>query len=138
MNNYKFSDKSKYRLGTCHQDIQKVFEEVIKFFDCTILEGYRDNLRQDELYRQGKSQLKGGESKHNHQPALAVDVVPYPIDWEDTQRMTLFIGYVLGVSNYLYEKGEVDYRLKSGIDWDNDTQTKDTSFFDYPHFELVK
>jgi peptidoglycan L-alanyl-D-glutamate endopeptidase CwlK len=135
---YKFSDKSKYRLGTCHQDIQKIFNEVIKYFDCTILEGYRDDLRQNELYRQGKSQLKAGQSKHNHQPSLAVDAVPYPINWNDTQRMTLFIGYVLGIANYLYDKGEIDYKLVSGIDWDSDTQVKDTTFFDYPHFELTK
>ncbi len=37
----EFSNTSKARLATCHPDIQEVMNEVIKYFDCTILEGYR-------------------------------------------------------------------------------------------------
>ena len=37
----KFSDKSAARLATCHPDIQAVLNEVIKYRDCTILEGVR-------------------------------------------------------------------------------------------------
>ena len=37
----KFSEKSAARLLTCHPDIQAVLYEVIKYRDCTILEGVR-------------------------------------------------------------------------------------------------
>lgn len=134
----KFSDKSKYKLSTCHEDIQKIFNEVIKVFDCIVLEGHRDNERQNELFRQGYTKLKGGQSKHNFVPSFAVDIIPYPIEWENTRRMTLFIGFVLGVSEMLYKEKKIKYKLCSGIDWDGDTFIKDTTFFDYPHFELIK
>ena len=61
----KFSNRSAERLATCHADLQRLFNEVIKKYDCTILEGHRSNERQEELYRQGKSKLRAGFSKHN-------------------------------------------------------------------------
>lgn len=132
----KFSDNSKYRLGTCHEDLQEIFNEVIKNFDCTIVEGHRDNVKQNEMYRTGKSQLKGGQSKHNKQPSLAVDAVPYPSLYSDRELMILFAGYVLGISDRLLHEGRIKTKLRWGGDWDSDKQIKDTSFFDAPHFEL--
>lgn len=126
----KFSQKSADKLLTCDKRLQDVFFEVVKHFDCTILEGMRTPEKQKEYVASGRS--KTMHSKHLTFPSQAVDVVPYPIDWKDTERMTLFIGFVLGVAAM---KG---IKIKSGIDWDRDTQTKDTNFKDYPHFEVVK
>lgn len=126
----KFSDKSKYRLSTCHHKLQELFEEVIKYYDCSVIEGYRDNIRQDELYRTGQSHLKGGESKHNHSPSLAIDVVPYPIDWQDFNRFYHFTGFVKGVASQL------GINIRCGADWDGDNEFKDQKFHDMPHFEL--
>jgi peptidoglycan LD-endopeptidase CwlK len=72
----KYSNRSKEKLESCHHDLQKLFNEVIKYYDCTIIEGFRSNECQEELCCQGKSTLKAGKSKHNQNLSLAIDVAP--------------------------------------------------------------
>ena len=43
-----FSDKSLAKLATCDPLLQRVFREAIQNFDCTILEGHRDQARQNQ------------------------------------------------------------------------------------------
>jgi len=81
-----FGPKSKGNLGEAHQDLQKLFKKVVETYDCAVIEGYRGQEEQDSAYHSGKSKLKYPKSKHNRQPSLAVDVVPYPVDWEDTKQ----------------------------------------------------
>ena len=133
-----FSKRSEARLMTCHQDLQIVFNEVIKRFDCSILCGHRGFISQNQAYQEGKSQLKYPASKHNKMPSLAVDVVPYPVDWHDHDRFYLFAGYVLGIGDLFYHQGIITHRLRWGGDWDQDTNVKDQHFNDFPHFELIK
>lgn len=92
-----FSKISKDRLATCDERLQKVFNEVVKYFDCTIVQGHRGQAEQDAAYASGKSQLKWPNGNHNKFPSKAVDVMPYPIDWTDRERMTLFAGFVMGI-----------------------------------------
>lgn len=131
---YKFSQKSKTNLATCHPLLQLIFNEVINHVDCTVLEGHRGEKEQNEAFDKGFSKVKYPNSKHNQSPSMAADVVPFPIDWKDTQRFILFIGIVLGISKMLLNG--TNYELVSGIDWDNDLNIKEHSFLDYPHFEL--
>lgn len=131
---YKFSQKSKTNLATCHPLLQLIFNEVINHVDCTVLEGHRGEKEQNEAFNKGFSKVRFPNSKHNTYPSMAADVVPYPIDWKDTQRFILFIGIVLGISKMLLNG--TNYELISGIDWDNDLNIKEHSFLDYPHFEL--
>ena len=37
----RFSTRSKSRLNTCDEKLVELFEEVVKGFDCTIIEGHR-------------------------------------------------------------------------------------------------
>ena len=129
---FKFSTKSKTELSTCHEDLQRLFDKVIEGYDCSILQGYRSNEEQNKLFDEGKTKLRGGEGKHNQAPSLAIDVVPYPIDWNDKARFYHFIGYVKGVAKGL------NIKIRCGADWDNDNSFKDQSFHDLPHFELIK
>ena len=131
---YKFSQKSKTNLATCHPLLQLIFNEVINHVDCTVLEGHRGEKEQNEAFNKGFSKVRFPNSKHNTYPSMAADVVPYPIDWKDTQRFILFIGIVLGISKMLLNG--TNYELISGIDWDNDLNIKEHSLLDYPHFEL--
>lgn len=128
----KFSELSLRQLETCHPDLQRLFKEVIKHFDCRIVEGHRGRIRQNELYEIGKSKVDWPNSRHNSYPSEAVDVVPYPVVWEDTKRMYLFCGFVLGLAKMM----EIPIRL--GADWDGDTEVRDQKFNDLPHFELLK
>ena len=128
----RFGKKSRDQLATCDTRLQMVFNEVIKSVDCSILEGYRNEKDQNEAFRKGNSKVKYPNGRHNSKPCCAVDVLPYPIDWKDYERMTLFAGYVIGTAE------QMGIKLVWGNDWDRDFQTKDTSFKDYPHFELHK
>lgn len=132
----QFSKTSLGRLRTCHQDLQTIFNYVVKYFDCTVICGHRTKEKQDEVYRQGYSQVRWPNSKHNSNPSMAVDAVPWPIDWENTDRMKFFIGYVLGIARMLKDYGAIEHDLITGIDWDADTFLKDHKFSDHPHFQL--
>ena len=96
-----FGNRSKKRLSTCDDRLQKVFNEVIKHVDCSILEGHRDKDRQNKLYEEGKTKVKYPNGRHNRQPSSAVDVTPYPVDWKDRERQTLFAGFVIGVASQM-------------------------------------
>ena len=124
-----FSHSSWEKLGTCHEDLQRVFIEVVKTFDCTILEGKRSLERQRRLFARGKT--KTMNSKHLREPSQAVDVAPYPIDWYDLERFYFFGGYVLGVAQ------SMGIMLRYGGDWDQDWEVIDETWKDLPHFELV-
>ena len=125
-----FGKSSKKRLSTCDDRLQKVFNEVIKHVDCSVLCGHRGKDDQNKAYKEGKSKAKYPDGRHNRQPSLAVDVSPYPIDWKDLERQALFAGFVLGIAK------QMGINLIWGNDWDGDFETKDTGLKDYPHFEL--
>ena len=126
----KFGRTSRKRLETCDEDLQGLFQEVVKFFDCTIIEGHRDEATQNKYFDEGKSQVKYPNGKHNSSPSTALDCAPYPIDWEDTDRFYYFAGFVKGIA---YNMGIL---IRWGGDWDDDTNVKETKFKDLVHFEL--
>ena len=126
----RFGKRSRDRLSTCDKDLQMLFKEVIRYVDCSILEGHREKDRQNSLYEEGKTKVKYPRGRHNASPSRAVDVVPYPIDWEDRERMTLFAGFVLGIAN------QMGINIRWGGDWDQDFEVQDNMFDDFPHFEL--
>jgi len=125
-----FSKRSKSRLSTCDERLQEVFTEVIKHVDCSILEGHRSKERQNKLYDEGRTKVKYPNGRHNSSPSKAVDVTPYPVDWEDRERQTLFAGFVIGIGRGM------GYNLRWGGDWDMDFQVMDNRFDDFPHFEI--
>ena len=126
----KFGRKSRERFATAHPDLQKIFNEVIKYVDCSVLEGHRDERTQDRLFEEGKTKVRYPLGRHNTKPSRAVDVVPYPVDWDDRERFTLFAGFVLGLARGM------GISIRWGGDWDVDFQVSDNRFDDFPHYEL--
>ena len=127
-----FSARSREILETCDERLVAVFDEVVKHFDCTILEGWRSEEDQNEAFRTGRSKLKYPDGKHNKQPSFAVDVAPYPVDWENLDRFRYFAGFVMGIAS------QMGTRLRWGGDWDGDTELRDQKFVDLPHFEVLE
>jgi peptidoglycan L-alanyl-D-glutamate endopeptidase CwlK len=119
----KFSKRSKEKLDTCHMLLQDLFNEVIKHYDCTILDGYRDKQAQDTALKNGNSKLRYPMSMHNKQPSFAVDVMPYPIKWDDDKNNYMFVGFVKAVA--ITKR----INIRCGADWDK--------FIDIPHYELI-
>ena len=126
----RFGKRAKEGLATCDTRLQEVFNEVIKYVDCSILEGHRDKERQNQLYIEGKTKVKYPNGRHNSSPSNAVDVTPYPVDWADRERQTLFAGFVIGIAR------SMGITLRWGGDWDMDFQVMDNRFDDFPHFEV--
>ena len=133
-----YGKRSMTNLKQSHVDLQRIFQEVIKYFDCSIICGHRSKAAQNKAFKERKSKLQYPKSKHNKKPSMAVDAVPYPIDWKDTKRMLYFAGFVVGISHRLYDQGKISHLVRWGGDWDKDTQVNDQRFNDYPHFELYK
>lgn len=134
-----FSKISLERLQTAHVDLQVLFAEVIKGYDCSIVCGFRGEEEQDDAFLSGASTVKWPNSKHNSYPSMAVDAAPYEngIDWSREQGL-FFAGFVKGVAEMLYRDGRMKHKLRLGSDWDNDNDVNDEKFFDTPHFELIK
>ena len=125
-----FGRRSKKHLATCDERLQKVLKEVIKHVDCAVIEGHRSEERQNKLYEEGKTKVYWPNGRHNASPSKAVDVVPYPIDWDDRERFHLFAGFVIGIAK------SMGITLRWGGDWDQDWTVMDNKFDDFPHFEI--
>ena len=94
--------------------------------DVTIIEGLRTEARQAELVAQGKS--KTNYSKHLE--GKAVDLAPYPIDWEDRERFHYMGGMIRGIGQ------KMGVNIRWGGDWDSDGEVKDNGFDDLVHVEI--
>ena len=127
-----FGSSSRNRLDTCDKRLQEICDIVIEHYDFTVLEGHRSGERQNELFRQGKSKLKAGHSKHNSLPSKAVDLSPWPIDWNDTRRFYFLAGLIKQAAH------DLGIKIRLGADWDGDGLFSDQTFHDLPHVELVE
>jgi len=126
----RFGTMSLERLDSVEPALKSLFDEVVMHFDCAVITGHRGEADQNEAFDDGKSHLRWPNGKHNKSPSRAVDVAPYPINWNDTARFYYFGGYVLGVAQGL------GIRIRWGGDWDSDREVKDQTFNDLVHFEL--
>tara|TARA_R110002020_G_scaffold195157_1_gene396144 strand:- start:14728 stop:15126 length:399 start_codon:yes stop_codon:yes gene_type:complete len=128
----RFGKKSRSRLKGVHPKLVSVLNEVVKYFDITIIEGLRSQERQDELVEQGKSKTKFG----NHVKGRAVDIAPYPIDWDSRDDFHYLGGFVLGTA------AKMGINIRWGGDWSDSSlsksarTTKDNNFDDLVHFEI--
>lgn len=138
-----FNAKSLKKLSTCDPRLQDLFNEVVKNYDCTILEGHRGQVEQDAAFAAGNSQKKWPDGNHNKLPSMAVDAAPYPVEFPldtDTRGIKIkklmqfsrFAGYVLRIAETM------GLKLRWGGDWDMDLDLKDNSFDDLVHFEITK
>ena len=146
---YSFGRKSKERLETCHQDIQAILKEVIKYYDFSVLEGIRSDERQLQLFADGKSQLDGIIKRSKHQDSgdgvsMAVDIMPYkkgfnPFQSENGPKSFYYLaGLIQSTAQQLYKQGTITHVIRWGGNWDSDMDFfDDSNFFDLPHFELI-
>lgn len=124
----RFSKLSRERLATCHPDIQAVCNELIKQYDFSVLEGRRGEQAQNLAYKRGTSQVKYPHSAHNKIPSLAVDLAPYPIDWDNISRFNEMIIRFDTIANVLREEGVISSEFVYGGKW--------ATLKDWPHIEI--
>lgn len=127
---YKFSKRSIERLKTCHPLLAVIALEAIKEMDFVVICGHRTPEEQQALYAQGRT--KAGrivtnidgvtkKSQHNLKPSLAMDLAPYPIDWNDIERFKKLGALIKRIAK----------ENATPISWGGSWKMKD-----YPHFEL--
>ena len=121
----KFGKKSQKRLIGVDAKLVSVLNETIKHFDFTVIEGVRSLETQKKYVARGASKTL----KSKHIDGKAVDIAPYPVDYDDEERFVYLGGFILGVASQLGVK------LRWGLAGERDTYTKDTRFRDAGHFE---
>ena len=111
----KFGRRSRERLKGVDARLVSVLNEVVKYFDITVIEGLRSQERQNELVAQGKSKTKFGK----HVQGKAVDIAPYPIDWKARDDFHYLGGFVLGIA------AKLGVNVRWGGDWSSPSLDKD-------------
>jgi len=119
-----FGSTSKRRLGEVHLDLRMVMREAIKHYDFAVLCGHRGEAEQDDAFLRGHSGKQWPHSRHNAQPSLAVDIAPWPIDWNNLTEFAYMAGVVMACASTM------GIELRWGGRW--------RKLKDMPHFELVK
>ena len=117
-----FSERSRNRLLTCDSRLIAVCCDVIRHYDFSITCGHRGREAQEDAYEAGTSTLPWPHSRHNREPSLAVDVAPWPIDWNNEERFIELAGALI------YAARERDIDLTWGGHWKN--------FRDLPHLQV--
>ena len=65
-----------------------------------------------------------------HVTGKAVDLVPYPVDWNDLSKFDQVAKAMFAAAK------ELGVSIRWGADWDNDGNYREKGEYDSPHFEL--
>lgn len=120
---YKFGKRSEINLVSAHPDLERVARAAIKDYDFTVICSYRGRAEQEAAFRSGKSRARHGQSPHNFKPSLAIDIVPYPLNWNDTAAFEA-MGAV-----FMKHAARLGVRITWGRNF--------KGLVDMPHFELT-
>lgn len=129
---HRFGERSLKRLGEVDERLQEVVHALLPRvpFDLTVLCGHRTEDAQEAAVLAGRSKVRFPHSKHNALPSKAVDIAPYPVDWEDLKRFEQMGREAVKVGD------ELGTPIRWGADWDRDGSITDERFLDFPHLEL--
>jgi len=148
---YVLGKQSLKRLEGVHPDMVAVVKKAMEVMnewddegivstDFMVLEGVRTPARQKELYAQGRT--KPGNKvtwtlNSNHFVnkttgfGHAVDLVPYPVDWNDLKKFDRLARAMFTAAEAL------GIEIRWGADWDRDGKPRERGESDSPHFELI-
>ena len=131
---YKLGIKSLSKLNGVHPDLVKVVKRAIELSsqDFSVLYGVRTAEEQNSIYQQGRTKpgkivtYKDGYSKKsNHQVrgdglGYAVDLIPYPVDWNDWGKFESIDSAIQEAAN---ELGIVvqwggNWKMRDGAHWE--------------------
>lgn len=118
------SGRSLAEIATCHRDLRRLVEELWKDGHAFhVLCGHRDKVAQTRAYEAKKSKLPWPKSRHNTFPSRAMDLAPYPLDWEAVKEFDELAKIVLN------KAAMMGIKLVWGGSW--------KKLVDRPHFELA-
>lgn len=138
---FTLSKASLDKLQGVHPKLVDVVKRAIELTkqDFKVLEGVRTPERQKELYAQGRT--KPGPkvtwtltSNHFVNPKTgyghAVDLVPYPVDWETLSKFDAIQKAMFAAAK------ELGVTIRWGANWNRNGKPREKGETDSPHFEL--
>lgn len=155
---FVLGDRSRARLQGVHPDLVRVVQRAIQLtaVDFMVLEGVRSKERMCEVYGQGRTAAQcvakgvpavwakpnlpkvtwlNNPFMSNHRVMSdgfghAVDLVPYPVDWNDPKKFDAIAAAMFAAAD------ELGVDLRWGADWDEDGNPRERGESDSPHFEV--
>ena len=150
---FNLSQKSLDRLNGVDERLQRVVKRAIQLSkqDFMVLEGVRTKKQCMINYGKGRTiaqcVAKGVPAQYanpkaakvtwlnnpfasKHVSGKAVDLVPYPVDWNDLKKFDAIAQAMLQASK------ELGIAIRWGADWDNDGKPRERGESDSPHFEI--
>ena len=136
-----------------HPTLQKILNRAITISpqDFMVLEGVRSDEQCYINYGKGRTvaqcTAKGVPAKYaqpklakvtwlnnplssKHVSGKAVDLVPYPVNWNDLTKFDQVAKAMFAAAK------ELGVSIRWGADWDNDGNYREKGEYDSPHFEL--
>lgn len=132
---FRLGTRSLERLQGVDPRLVAVVKRAIELtpIDFMVLEGKRTLQRQQELFDQGRKtpgKIVTWTMKSKHIDGLAVDLVPFPVDWNDTRKFDQ-------IAKAMFAAGkELGVTIRWGADWDMDGNYREKGEYDSPHFEI--
>lgn len=128
----KFGKTSLEKREMLCKNLRLLVDEVIRYYDFSIICSHRGQEEQKSAYLSGASKAKFGQSAHNFYPSFAVDVYPYPVPKKQ-------VNGVIQLDSNSKEWDKMIFAFKSaaiklgieiecGIDW--------KKLVDKPHIEI--
>ena len=150
---YNLSQRSLDKLVGVDEHLQRVVKRAIQISkqDFMVLEGIR--TREQCMINYGKGRTvaqcvaKGVPAQYanpraakvtwlnnpfasKHVTGKAVDLVPYPVDWNDLKKFDAIAKAMLQAAK------ELNVPVRWGADWDADGKPRERGESDSPHFEI--
>nr|WP_313059986.1 M15 family metallopeptidase [Moraxella sp. CTOTU49097] len=150
---YQLSKRSLSRLAGVDDKLVAVVKRAIEIsqVDFMVLEGVRSKEQCMINYGKGRTaaqcSAKGVPAKYanpsaakvtwlnnpfasKHCEGKAVDLVPYPVDWNDLKKFDLIAQAMLQAAK------ELGVPVRWGADWNNNGKPRERGESDSPHFEI--
>ena len=150
---YNLSQRSLDKLVGVDEHLQRVVKRAIQISkqDFMVLEGIRSREQCMINYGKGRTVAqcvaKGVPAQYanpraakvtwlnnpfasKHVTGKAVDLVPYPVDWNDLKKFDLIAQAMLQAAK------ELGVPVRWGADWDADGKPRERGESDSPHFEI--
>ena len=150
---FNLSQKSLDRLNGVDERLQRVVKRAIQLTkqDFMVLEGVRTKEQCMINYGKGRTTAqcvaKGVPAQYanpnatkvtwlnnpfasKHCYGKAVDLVPYPVDWNDLKKFDAIAQAMLQAAK------ELGISIRWGADWDGDGKPRERGESDSPHFEI--
>ena len=122
----KFGAESEAMLKGVDPRLVQICRMAILVMDFKVIDGVRTLEEQRINVARGKSWTMNSK----HLDGLAVDLAPYPVNWQDNEMFCVLAGVMKAAA---HTQG---VKLRWGGDWNRNESTKDERNRDYGHFEI--